>query len=82
MACLSPQLEEVCVVAVFFPACVCVCVWVCVCVCVCACARMRMLCTSTGSLSHIRNGDSIVDKELFNSKNCHPLSIYYTQVPS
>ena len=29
MACLSPQLEEVCVVVVFFPACVCVCVCVC-----------------------------------------------------
>ena len=26
MACLSPQLEEVCVVVVFFPAYVCVCV--------------------------------------------------------
>ena len=55
---------------------------VCVCVCVCVCTRARTLCTSTGSLSHTWNGDSIVDKELFNSKNCHPLSIYYTQVPS
>ena len=41
VACLSPQLEEVCVAVVFFPACVCVCVCVCV------------LCTSTGGLSHI-----------------------------
>ena len=68
MACLSPQLEEVCGVVVFFPA------YMCVCVCA--------LCTSTGSLSHIWNGDSIVGKELFNSKNCHSLIIYYTQVPS
>ena len=70
MACLSPQLEEVCVVVVFFPACVCVCVCV------------HALYTSTGSFSHIWNWDSIVGKELFNSKNCHSLIIYYTQVPS
>ena len=50
MACLSPQPEEVCVVAVFFPACVCVCV------CVCVRARMHALHKHGQSLPHLEWG--------------------------